>query len=430
MYERSPRSCSRSWIARSRQRGLRTTLSMSTTRSSSSEASTSIAISKARSTDTPPARTSRRYAVRSPRSRTTVCSSNHTRVAVARLGSDSTIASTSASAPQWPASWRAIENQKFRTSSGRGKACTKATYSAIVRFSSSMAMSSTSRMVARRAFRDRIGIAPFLAKGSPGCKKRTVGESAAAALEIAIADAGLLLVELEKFRTGGGEPARALRADVLALGQRARRLHRTGALDDAAATALGREADALLHRLRGMLHATRAAPDFRAAVVAQETGDHDAVAALLPRLFDGLEHVAVPPPLFRPVTWLRRNRPRRPADVVADIVQLGDAGIVAEGDAQTPGTDRELPAIALQVDPPAEPILLRFAGSDLPRAVFCLRDTREYLVHVMRLRAPFEVVLPEVLDADDLGEISLDHPRYRSELAAALVPTGLRPRSA
>ena len=68
--------------------------------------------------------------------------------------------STSASAPQWPASCRAIENQKFRTSSGRGNACTKATYSAIVFFSSSMAMSSTSRMVARRDFRDRIGIDP------------------------------------------------------------------------------------------------------------------------------------------------------------------------------------------------------------------------------------------------------------------------------
>src|SRR5438128_2128127 len=59
--------------------------------------------------------------------------------------------STSASAPQCAASWRAMPNQKPRTSSGRGKAFTKPTYSAIVFFSSSMAMSSTSRIVARRA---------------------------------------------------------------------------------------------------------------------------------------------------------------------------------------------------------------------------------------------------------------------------------------
>jgi hypothetical protein len=256
-----------------------------------------------------------------------------------------------------------------------------------------------------------------------------VGESAAAALEIAIADTGRLLVELDKFAAGRAEPARALRADVLALGQRARRLHRAGALDDAAAVLVA-EAGALLDRLRDMLRATRDAPEFRAAIVAQETGDHGTLAALLPRLFDGLDHVGAPPPLFRSVDWLRRNRPRPPEDVVAEVARLRDEGIVAEGDARAPGIDPELPAVALQVDPPGEPILLRFAGADLPPVVFALRDTREHLVHVTLLRAPFDVVLPDVIDPEELGEISLDHPRYRAELAAALGPTGLRVRSA
>src|SRR5262245_43507801 len=93
-----------------------------------------------------------------------------------------------------------MENQKLRTSSGRGNACTNATYSAIVFFSSSMAMSSTSRMVARRAFRDRIGIRSFLAKRLPGCKKDAMAEQLATELESAVADTGLLLLELEKLR--------------------------------------------------------------------------------------------------------------------------------------------------------------------------------------------------------------------------------------
>jgi hypothetical protein len=257
-----------------------------------------------------------------------------------------------------------------------------------------------------------------------------VGESAAAALEVAIADAGLLLVELEKFRAGRGEPGSTLRAEALALGRRARRLHRTGALDEATAASLVTEAETLLDGLRSTLRALRGTSDFRAAVIAHETGDHAALATLLPRLFDGLEHVAAPPPLFRAVAWLRRNRPRRPVDVVAEVVQLRDAGITSEGDAQTPGMDPELPAVPLLVVPPAEPILLHFSGDDLPPAVFRLRSTREHLVHVTLLRVPFEVVLPGVVDPDELGEISLDHPRYRAELEEALAPTGLRVRSA
>jgi hypothetical protein len=253
-----------------------------------------------------------------------------------------------------------------------------------------------------------------------------VGEPAAAALEVAIADAGLLLVELEKFRAGRGEPASTLRAEALALGHRARRLHRTGALDDAAAAPLVLEAGALLERLRDALSALRATPGFRAAVAAHRAGDHIALATLLPSLFDDLEHVGSPPPLFHAVAWLRRNRPRPPVEVVRDVARLRDAGLAAEGDAQTPGTDPELPAVPLAVEPPAEPILLRFAPDTLPPVVFRVRATQEHLVHVPLLRAPFDVVLPLTLDPDELGEISLDHPHYRAQLVEALSGAGLR----
>ena len=67
-----------------------------------------------------------------------------------------------------------------------------------------------------------------------------MAESLATELEAAIADTGLLLVELEKFRVAPASPVAALRAEALALGDRARRLHRTGTLDDAAVASLVR----------------------------------------------------------------------------------------------------------------------------------------------------------------------------------------------
>ena len=49
-------------------------------------------------------------------------------------------------------------------------------------------------------------------------------------------------------------------------------------------------------------------------------------------------------------------------------------------------------------------------------------------MHVPVLRAPFAAALPSTLDPDELGEISIDHPRYRALLLDALrgvaVPVG------
>src|SRR5262249_42706145 len=61
-----------------------------------------------------------------------------------------------------------------------------------------------------------------------------------------------------------------------------------------------------------------------------------------------------------------------------------------------------------------------FEPAALPPAVFRLRETDEHLVHVPVLRAPFAAVLPSTLDPDELGEISVDHPRYRALLLDAL----------
>lgn len=255
-------------------------------------------------------------------------------------------------------------------------------------------------------------------------------DAPAGALEAALADAGLLLVELDKFRAAGDEPASGLRRETLALGDRARRLHRAATLDDAAGAALLVEARALGERLQDALRDIRAAPAFRAAVAAHRAGDHAALARLLPNLFAGLEHLVESPPLFHPITWLRRNRPRPPADVVADVSRMRDQGVPGHGDAETPGTDPELPALALLTEPSADPILLRFAPEVLPPAVFRHRETREHLVHVPLLRARFEVVVPATLDPDEVGEIPLDHARYRRELLDALGQAALPVRTA
>jgi hypothetical protein len=252
-----------------------------------------------------------------------------------------------------------------------------------------------------------------------------VAESAAAALEVAMTDAGRLLVELEKFRAASREPHTALRAEALALGQRARRLYRSRSPDDATGAALVQEAAVLLERLREALRAIRATPEFRAAVEAHRTANHAALAMLLPRLLAGLEHVGAPPPLMRPVEWLRRNRPRAPAELAGELLRLREGGVPGEGDAQTPGTDPELPAVSLQAEPPPDPLLLRFPPQALPPLVFRLRDGPEHLVHTPVLLARFAVVLPHALDPDELGEISLDHPRYRAELLEALTAAGL-----
>jgi hypothetical protein len=248
-------------------------------------------------------------------------------------------------------------------------------------------------------------------------------------LETALADAGLLLVELDKFRAAHDAAGDDLRATALALGSRARRQHRAGALGDAAAASLLAEVLALLDRLRERLRSIRQGADFRRAIAAHRGGDLPVLAATLPAIFAGLRHVTDPPPLFHAVTWLRRSRPRAATDVVADVLHARDQGLPAEGAADAPGTDPELPAVALATDEPlADPVVLRFAPEALPGAVYRLEDTGAHLVHVPCLRAPFEVLVPRALDPDELGEISLDHGRYRRALLDALTDAGLPAR--
>jgi len=256
-----------------------------------------------------------------------------------------------------------------------------------------------------------------------------MADAAETTLEAAIADIGLRLLELEKFAPGTREAAGGLRTEALALGGRARRLHRAGTLGDATASGLEREAQGLLERLRDALQAIRSASPFRAAVDAHRAGDHARLASVLPLVFDDLEWVPHPPALFHAITWVRRNRPRPPAEVVADIARLREHGLPAEGDVETAGVDPELPAVALATQAPADdPVFLRFATRSLPPAVFRLGATGAHLVHVPRLTTPFDVIVPATLE--DPGEITFDHPHYRDLLLHELARVGLQGRTA
>jgi hypothetical protein len=247
-----------------------------------------------------------------------------------------------------------------------------------------------------------------------------MADEPAGTLELAVADAGRLLIELEKFRVSREGALAALRSDVLALGDRSRRLFRAQRLDEEEA-ALRSEGRQVIERLRAALQSLRESPTYRAAVAAHAAGDHGALATLLPALFEGIEPVSAPPPLFHPVPWLRRNRPRPAQDVVAEIVRLSHEGIAPEGDLLAWGTDPALPAVELLDErPPADPVTVRFPAGSLPPVVFRLSESGTYLVHVPVLRAAFEVLVAESLDPEELGEITLDHAPYRDDLLAAL----------
>ncbi|HLK09894.1 MAG TPA: hypothetical protein VKW76_00780 [Candidatus Binatia bacterium] len=246
-----------------------------------------------------------------------------------------------------------------------------------------------------------------------------------AELEVAVAETGTLLVRLEKYRAGTTVGARALRGRALALGDRARRAHHAGVLDAAAAGALLVEARTLAGELGAALAAVETSADHRTAAAAYAAGDLAALAAVLPNLFVGVEVVAHPPDLYHPAPWLRRGRPRPPAEVAAAVAELARAGIAAEADDVAPAVDAALPAVVLAPGPPAEAVALRFAAAALPAPLCRIGGSGEFLLHAPRLHAPFIVVVRSVLDDDDAEAIPVDWLPYRRALLAALAAHGL-----
>jgi hypothetical protein len=252
-----------------------------------------------------------------------------------------------------------------------------------------------------------------------------VNDDGVSALEVAVADLGSLLVQMDKFRAAGSDEARALRAACLGIGDRARRAHRHGRLDPALAREL--DADATLARasLERWLAGVRASTPYVEAVAALGRGDDARLRVALAQVFAGATAIDPPAVLHHPVVWQRRGRPRAADDVAAEVALLRDDGLPSEGDPATPGVDPALPGVGLQtVPPPGAPIYVVLRGAARPAWVLSLDATGDVIVPGARLRVPFAVGLADP-DDDDLDGWTLDPPAYRDALATALRARGL-----
>lgn len=238
-------------------------------------------------------------------------------------------------------------------------------------------------------------------------------------LEAAIAELGTSLVGLEKFRVGASE-VDGLRRQAIDLGDHARRLHRRARLDADAARLLLASVHALGDVLGARLAERRTSPLYHEAVSAHARGD-PLLRTLLPELFTGLVAIDPPAALHHVPSWSRRGRALPPSDLAGVAETLRREGLAADGDAIARGRDPELPAVPLEEErDPSAPLTFRWRGADLPPLVFRLVDTGDVLVHVPRLTASFEAVVPPTVDGDEAADLLPDYPPYRDALRAAL----------
>jgi hypothetical protein len=244
------------------------------------------------------------------------------------------------------------------------------------------------------------------------------------ALESAIADLGTLLVQLDKFRAGRADDARALRAACLAIGDRARRAHRHGSLDAALARELHADAVAARASLEGRLDEVRASGPYRDAVTALQRGDDVGLRASMAALYDGVTVAPPPAALFHPVVWQTRGRPRPAAEVAGEVARLRAEGLPGDGDAGAPGVDPALPGVVFHcAPPPGAPVYLALRGDARPAWVLELA-TGDVVVPGARVRLPFTAALADP-DADDLDAWTFDPAAFLRDLAAALQAAGV-----
>jgi len=252
-----------------------------------------------------------------------------------------------------------------------------------------------------------------------------VDDDVVSALEAAIADLGTLLVQVDKFRAGAAADARNLRAACHAIGDRARRAHKHGALDVGLAQELYGDAAGARVALERWLAGVRGSPAHRTAVTALAAGDDVALRAALPALFAGVEDVTPPAALFHPVGWQHRGRPL-PADAIAaELVRLRIEGLAGDDDVAAPGVDPGLPGATVSATPPlGAPVYVVLRDAARPAWALRLVATGDFVVPGARLVAPFTVGLASP-DDEDLDEWTLDPAGYRDALSAAITRRGL-----
>jgi hypothetical protein len=260
-----------------------------------------------------------------------------------------------------------------------------------------------------------------------GSSEHSPNDDSVLTLETEVADLGVLLLDLARYRSDLAPTFDELRQAALRLGDRARRAHHTGHLDTDTAPALLLEASDLGARLRAALATVRSCAPYREAVAAHARGDFTALARLLPTLFVAIEPITDPPTLYWAVPWRRRNRPLPPTDIARDLAEIATTGLPTDGDLFTPGADPALPAVSLlSSPPPGEPIVLELDADTLPRPLCRVVDSGDVLAPCVRLRVPFVALLRATLEADEIEATPVDYPAFRQQLAAALTGARLR----
>lgn len=246
-------------------------------------------------------------------------------------------------------------------------------------------------------------------------------------LETAVADLGRAVMQLQKYRVRDRADALALVRTTLDLGDRTRGAHHRRGLDPDAARALVTEAHERLAAIQAVLEEVRTSPRYREAVAAHAGRDHATLERTLPEIFADLVVVRPIPDLHVAVPWIRRARPRPPAELARAAAALVREGLAADGDPLAAGLDPDLPAVALDREPATdEPLVLRLRGETIPPAVFLLAEAGTHLVHVPHLTVPAVAVVPPQLDDEALGEFSVDWDSWRAALVAALATQGVR----
>jgi len=252
-----------------------------------------------------------------------------------------------------------------------------------------------------------------------------VDDDVVSALEVSIADLGALLVQVDKFRAGRGDDARALRAVCLAIGDRARRAHRHGSLDEGLARELHADTTTARASLEQWLAAVRASAPYRAATAALADGDDGALRTSLAALYDGVTVAPAPDALFHPVMWQKRGRPRPAGEIAHEIARLRAEGLPGDGDADATAVDPGLPGVVFhRAPPPGAPVYLAVRGDARPAWVLDLTTTGDVVVPGARVRLPFAVALADP-DADDLDAWALDPTDFHRDLTAALRAAGV-----
>jgi hypothetical protein len=202
---------------------------------------------------------------------------------------------------------------------------------------------------------------------------------------------------------------------------------RRDALDDRAVDATAHDIAALRQQWRATLEELRTSPLYRSCLIAYGAQDSAQLTVLVPQLFAECSRVAMPPPLYYPMTPASgRRRPGHSPFLTAEacasrIAQYRDDGIMAEASG-TQWWETEIQPVTLGDDPGTfdTPLALRFDPTALSVPVFQVGDGERFRIYTSCLRATFTVVLQHEVDDEWWQAFAGSYASWRDDVAAHL----------